>query len=354
MRSRFALSIAGLAFALALAEVILRVMPPLGPEFVLAATLGELDNTAFKDDVELKVVLAPSVKASGFHTNSLGIRGPHLAEKKSGERRVLALGDSFTLGMQVDDDETFSALLDQAMGDTVRILNAGVPGYGTEQAIGLMKRLVPITKADAVLLTVYSGNDLRDNARWAVSPGMPTTPPPVVAPPPQRSSLTKFIGKHSRIVAYALLYSDLKRQSDDFRIEEFRDEVAPFADRDALNPLMPPTKAAMARFADACRDLQVTCGVALIPPAYVIHESRRASTFEAFGLTYDPAQIVRPGQAILGSVRKPITTIDLTEALKLHADEQPYLVFDPHFSAAGHRIAASALKPFVTDLLGAQ
>jgi len=329
-------------------------MPPLGPEFVLAATLGELDNSAFKDDVELKVVLAPSVKASGFHTNSLGIRGPSLAKKVPGEQRVLAIGDSFTLGMQVDNDETFSALLDEAMGSNVQILNAGVPGYGTEQAIGLMKRLVPSTEADAVLLTAYSGNDLRDNARWAVSPGMPTTPPPVKAPPPQRSSLTKFLGKHSRIVAYVLLYADLKRQADDFRIEEFRDEVAPFTDRDALNPLMPPTKAAMARFADACRDLQVSCGVALIPPAYVIHESRRASTFEAFGLKYDPTQIDQPGRAILGSVRKPIKTIDLTDALRRGADQQPYLVFDPHFSTAGHRIAASALEPFITDLLGNQ
>lgn len=351
LRSRLLLFGAGLGVALGLAEIILRLMPPMGPEFVLAATLGEIDHSAFKDDTELKVVLAPSVSADGFETNSKGIRGPSLSKKPAGEKRILAVGDSFTLGMQVDDGETFSAILDEALGTNVRVLNAGVPGYGTEQATGLMKRLVPIVEADAVLLTVYSGNDLRDNARWAESPGMPTTPPPVTVPPPQRSSLIKSLGRVSRVVSYMLLYADLQRRAEDFRIEEFRDEVAPFSDRDALNPLMPPTRAAMQRFNDACRDLAVRCGVALVPPAYVVHKARRASTFEAFGLDYDPDQIDGPARAILSAVRRPTTTIDLTEALQAAEDRQPYLLFDPHFSAAGHQIAADALQSFVTRLV---
>lgn len=352
LRSRLLLFAGATVVALGLAEAVLRIMPPLGPEFVLAATVGELNNNAFRDDTELRVVLAPSVKARGFRTNSFGIRGPAIGPKGANERRVLAVGDSFTLGMQVDDDETFPALLDAALGPNTRVYNAGVPGYGTEQATGLMKRLVPQIKADAVLLTVYSGNDLRDNARWAESPGMPTTPPPVTAPPPQRWGAVKMLGRNLRSVAYLLMYMDLQRQSEDFRIEEFRDEVAPFADRDTLNPLLPPTKAALQRFNDACRDLAVTCGVALVPPAYVVHPERRASTFEAFGLTYDERQIEEPGRAILSVVRQPTSSVDLTEALKTANDQQPYLVFDPHFSAAGHRIAARALVPMVTQLAG--
>ena len=161
-----------------------------------------------------------------------------------------------------------------------------------------------------------------------------------------------MLGRNLRSVAYLLMYMDLQRQSEDFRIEEFRDEVAPFADRDTLNPLLPPTKAALQRFNDACRDLAVTCGVALVPPAYVVHPERRASTFEAFGLTYDERQIEEPGRAILSVVRKPTSSVDLTEALKTANDQQPYLVFDPHFSAAGHRIAARELVPMVTQLAG--
>lgn len=326
-------------------------MPPLGPEFVLAATIGELENRAFRDDPALRVVLAPSVSTPDFTTNELGIRGASLPQKRSGERRILAIGDSFTLGMQVPDDRTFPALLDEALGESVRVMNAGVPGYGTDQATGLMRRLVPQTNADAVLLTVYSGNDLRDNARWEKQPGLPTTPPPVRAPPPQRGRLIKRLGSASRVVAYALLYSDLSRMDEDFRIEEFRDEVAPFALPGALGPLLPPTQSALRRFHDACRQLAVRCGVALVPPAYVVHPARRGATFDAFGLQYSPDQIDQPARALLNAVPSAIPSIDLTPALQAAEDQRPYLLFDPHFSEAGHRIAAEELGPFLTNLL---
>lgn len=351
VRARLTLSAAGLFIALLLAEAGLRLMPPLGPEFVLAATVGELDNRAFRDDLELRVVLAPSVSSTGFTTNALGIRGAELNEKTPGERRVLAIGDSFTLGMQVADEQTFAALLDQTLGPTTRVMNAGVPGYGTDQAIGLMKRLVPVTDADAVVLTLYSGNDLRDNDRWSRSPGLPTSPPPVQAPPPQRSRLLKKLGAASRVVAYALLYADLQRVGTDFRLDEFRDEVAPFSDPNALDPIIGPTARALGRYRDACRDLGVACGVALVPPAYVVHRERQTSTFEAFGLALNPDQIERPAAAILDAVPGKIATIDLTAALRAAADERPYLLFDPHFSAAGHRIVADQLDPFVRTLL---
>jgi len=324
----------------------------MGPEFVLAATISDMDHSVFEDDVVLRVVLAPNVATTGFRTNRHGIRGGALPTKEPSEKRILTVGDSFTLGMQVRDDETFSALLDESLGDSVRVLNAGVPGYGTEQAIGMMRRLVPTVQADAVLLSVYTGNDLRDNARWAESPGMPSEPPSVVEPPPpERSGLVKTLAQHSRIAAYLVMYSDLGRVEDDFRLAEFKDEVLPFAGRDHLKPLLPPTRSAMIRLNQACAELQVRCGVALIPPAYVVHTDRMPATFEAFGLEPSLEHIHGPQRSIRGLIRSPTTVLDLTDALQEHADEQPYLVFDPHFSAAGHRVAAAALQDFAAALV---
>jgi lysophospholipase L1-like esterase len=346
------LAAASLVLALGLAELGLRLMPPMGPEFVLAATISDLDHGIFEDDVALRVVLAPNVSKAGFRTNRNGTRGADIPAKQPAEKRILTVGDSFTLGMQVRDDETFSALLDEALGDSVRVLNAGVPGYGTEQAIGMMRRLVPSVQADAVLLTVYTGNDLRDNARWAESPGMPSEPPTVVeAPPPERSGLVKALARHCRIAAYLVMFSDLSRMEDDFRLAEFKDEVLPFAGRDHLKPLLPPTRSALSRFNEACAELQVRCGVALIPPAYVVHTDRLAATFEAFGLEPSLEYVQEPQRAIRGLVRSPTAVVDLTEALQANADEQPYLIFDPHFSAAGHQVAATALQDMAASLV---
>ena len=110
-RSRLALSMGGLLLAVALAETVFRLIPPMGPEFVLSATTGHMDNALFVDDVTLRVTLAPNVDTPNYTTNSLGIRGPALSTKLADHKRVLAIGDSFTLGMQVADDETFSARL---------------------------------------------------------------------------------------------------------------------------------------------------------------------------------------------------------------------------------------------------
>ena len=119
----------------------------------------------------------------------------------------------------------------------------------------------------------------------------------------------------------------------------------------ALGPLLPPTQSALRRFHDACRQLAVRCGVALVPPAYVVHTARRDATFEAFGLQYSPDQIDQPARALLNAVPSAIPSIDLTPALQAAEDQRPYLLFDPHFSAAGHRIAAEELAPFLTNLL---
>ena len=73
------------------------------------------------------------------------------------------------------------------------VLNAGVPGYGTDQARMSMERLVARTQADAVLLTVYAGNDLRDNDRWGRQEALPDTPPAVLPPPPQRGHQSDLI-----------------------------------------------------------------------------------------------------------------------------------------------------------------
>jgi lysophospholipase L1-like esterase len=351
---RVALSTTAFMVALSIAELVFRLMPPMGPEFVLAATTGTMDNALFKDDVTLRVVMSPNIRTAHYNSNSLGVRAPELGVKTGDQQRILAIGDSFTLGLQVADDETFAARLTEHLSPDVMVINAGVPGYGTEQSRGLMLRLVPKIQPDAVLLTVYSGNDLRDNANWAISPGMPTTPPTVVqAPPPQRSKWLSILAKYSRLVAYSLMFSDLKQAESDFRIGEFKDEILPFTRRDHLHPLMPPTRNALRQFAESCNELRVRCGVAIIPPAFVVHPERIERTFEAFGIDAKQREIDAPQLLIRGAVPPSVPVIDLTHSLQTHADREPYLIFDPHFSAAGHDITATALLPFVKTLLEA-
>jgi len=75
-----------------------------------------------------------------LNTNSKSLRGKReFSYGRDGERlRILILGDSFTFGDEVSDDETYSSYL-QALLPNAEVINMGVHGYGHDQMLILLK-----------------------------------------------------------------------------------------------------------------------------------------------------------------------------------------------------------------------
>ena len=88
-----------------------------------------------------------------LNTNSKGFRGKKdFAYSKSKERlRILILGDSFTFGDHVSDDETYSHYLQEMLPHT-EIINMGVHGYGHDQMLILLKEEGIKYQLDIVIL----------------------------------------------------------------------------------------------------------------------------------------------------------------------------------------------------------
>lgn len=104
-----------------------------------------------------------------FRINSRGLRADqeYSYDKPPGVRRIVSLGDSFTIGYEVEVEETFSAVLEahlRADGRRVEVLNAGVSGYSNAEACLYLERELFRYDPDVVLLSFY-GNDLVDNVR---------------------------------------------------------------------------------------------------------------------------------------------------------------------------------------------
>jgi hypothetical protein len=85
---------------------------------------------------------------------------------------VAVLGDSYAEAFQVDQQETFWAVLERelqqrdfASGRAVEVLNFGVSGFGTAQELEMLRHQVWAYAPDLVLLTVCTGNDIRNNSR---------------------------------------------------------------------------------------------------------------------------------------------------------------------------------------------
>ena len=106
-------------------------------------------TTAFREDaVEL---------------NDLGTRnGPFsmVPEKP----RLSVLGDSFTFADALNEDEKFTQVLQELVGEETEIVNISVPGYGTGQQMLLLEELVKqgYHPGETVVLVFFT-NDILDN-----------------------------------------------------------------------------------------------------------------------------------------------------------------------------------------------
>ncbi len=100
--------------------------------------------------------------------NSAGVRDDEeIGEKAPNERRILILGDSLVLSVQVPFAQTFGELLERRLnsrGSPVhyRVINGGVQGYGPVQELLLLRSLLPVVKPDLIVETIFVGNDIED------------------------------------------------------------------------------------------------------------------------------------------------------------------------------------------------
>jgi hypothetical protein len=85
----------------------------------------------------------------GYTTIDYGIRS-NFGEKAVRTGGILAVGDSFTEGWDVDNDVSWPAFLEKKTGNPV--VNAGVFGYATDQIILRAEQLLPIVRPKILIV----------------------------------------------------------------------------------------------------------------------------------------------------------------------------------------------------------
>jgi len=101
--------------------------------------------------------------------NAQGMRADHdySYSKPEGVKRIVSLGDSFTIGYEVDVEQCFSSVLERELNDAgirVEVLNCGVSGFSNAEECLYLERELMKYAPDLVLVSFY-GNDLVDNVR---------------------------------------------------------------------------------------------------------------------------------------------------------------------------------------------
>jgi hypothetical protein len=101
----------------------------------------------------------PGFTSARYNVGADGLRRmPALAADAASSPPVLATGDSFTEGDEVDDDQSWPAYLQGLVGR--RVLNAGVGGFGLDQTV-LRTEQMAVTQPIAVAVVGFIVDDLR-------------------------------------------------------------------------------------------------------------------------------------------------------------------------------------------------
>jgi hypothetical protein len=340
------LSIVSLALALCAAEVALRNAAP-QPALLFDRGLYMADeHTGYRHRPGYRGSFTNLLEYSHrVDINQAGLRGGPLVEDT---QRILVLGDSFVFGQGVEVDDTFASRLEAKLiehGRRVRVLNAGVRGYGTTNEAAWLQHYGQALRPRVIVVGVYLGNDLQDNLT-ALHERLALFEP--------RSSLhtplTRQLYAHSHL--YRALREAWSMASGSARTQRSAWLSANFGSMDDAAPQVRATARALDSLVQTSGLLGARLLVVLIPDAAQVEPARRLE-FERMR-TAEPTlglDILRPNQVLATLLtQRGVQFVDLTLAFQERAANALYLPIDRHWTAAGHRLAAELIEAPVDAL----
>jgi len=108
-------------------------------------------------------IVSPNVRKTvdgfAYTTNERGHRSLNAYRRDPAKYTVLAIGDSFTFGMETNDTATWPYLLEER-DPRLQVINLGVSGYGVDQMYITLRETIADYAPDAVVVA-FIGDDLR-------------------------------------------------------------------------------------------------------------------------------------------------------------------------------------------------
>jgi len=293
--------------------------------------------------------------AADIAINSMGLRDDEeIGPKPPGERRIVLLGDSLVLSVQVPFAQTFGELLEKRLnargGARYRVINAGVQGYGPIEEQLFFRRIVASVQADIVIPVIFVGND----AEEAVGSKGKLTMTQGAAPSAESSSLRTQL---RRLVRRSMVLQILRLRAVS-ATERFTTTVAP-----PEPPLQSYAADPAPRIAEglsiartSIEDIMRTASangahtaVVLMPARFQVddpdYQRLKAAVAASGGELVRDAATERFDRALASL---PVPRLDLLPALR-RALPGPDLFYQEtvHLTPRGHGVVAEALDAFL-------
>lgn len=312
MKAALALLLASSLVAVTAAEVALRWMRPQWaithpPSCFYANVFQEWPAYGYRLWPS-RTIAAPDGSAT-FHANAAGFRARREVDARDARPRIVVLGDSMVFGVGVEEEARFTELLEAAEPGW-RVDNLGMIGFGPDLMLRALEAVGLDPPPAAVVLAMFTDDFRR------------------VVPPYQGAgfALPRYVraGDGLATVPYpAPRLWDRSRILQGVNYLRWRYTPATFALNGAI----------LERFLGLGRERRFAPGLLFLPGPHDRWDDRmRRRWLAEFAAQHG------------------VPFLDLTDAM-LAAAARTYLPADSHWSAEGHRVAAHALRPFLTRLL---
>ncbi len=321
MKSKLLLAAASTVLALLLCELILWAAagqvypPPLYPGDVESERDATFDPlVGWKLPPSTTLDETTDAYAVSSTSNAQGFRSTRDFDDEWAGRRIAFLGDSYTFGSGVADDETFAAVLETMLPDT-RSYNFGIGAFGIDQMWMTLRHHALPLDPDLVVLGFIrydldrSLSTYRQDHIWRWKPTFRLVDGELVPMTLETrpGAAVRSFHRHSRLYRlWRKLENSLSR-------------------RCAMGYRWRLNQAIFEQIRDDCREAGVPLLVVYIP----VNRRRPVPVFER--------ELAQMG----------IEYLDLTPLLPPDADTL-YYPRDRHFNAAGHRFAAEAIHRRLT------
>jgi len=288
--------------------------------------------------------------ASGFgpagtyiHINGDGFRdNDYSLEKKVGVLRIMVVGDSFTFGMGVNLEDTYSKQLERLLNDTTttsEVINGGVIGYGLWQYLETLKRKIIPYKPDLVILGLFTNDMLTSFSPYKHLENWPGTNPFAknASSVMGRSYLWNFFMNWNEIFETKYRYHRGYRYL--IGIEERKEETGPAHPETDCYKIMygKLPKQVYHDFADtlhefvrACEAADIRVLIAMIPDAAQLHDPERQEVNRFVEVTCSELDV---------------PFVDVIKRFEQEKDPKTLYLFplDAHTSPIGHRLIAESI-----------
>ena len=287
--------------------------------------------------------------------NAQGLRDDrNLGPKRPGQTRVVVLGDSLVLSVQVAFEQTFMAQLERELSaaDPSRewqVINAGVQGYGPVSEWLFYRHVVDALEPDIVLIVAFVGNDATeayDKVSW-IDNGPPASDRSVDA-----VNWARRLARSSMVVQAARLRWDQLRP----------DTAGPGAERPLVAYLATPpievtrgldvTRDAFGRIASMAASRGARTAIVLMPARFQVDDGdygRLRDRVKAAGhelLRQAATERFRTALTPLG-----LPMLDLLPVIQAQPDPAGlFFQRNIHLTPRGHEVVGHALAGFVMGL----